>query len=291
MPRSIRDTNGVRGDKCNWDIPKIDPSRASGVRLSGTASSLFVVAVAAAAAGAWLPRSHTNSQLAPAAFVIGAFFFIAAFAVQGGMARERRIKAEEDDECKNDCTILREALNQVKENSTLKGLAYVNFRQMRVFTAIAQRQARMSYYASLAAAAISLLVLVSGVAVTYGLTATPAKITAASLAATGSALSGFLAATFLKTYAMASRQMSYYYGQPLVHCYLLHAEWLALVASEHLDGQADRDLWNEVIEASIQASVNAQKHLLTLQENGFADVRHSNGTRRTSDADRNNRHH
>jgi hypothetical protein len=174
-------------------------------------------------------------------------------------------------------------LNQI-EDSTLKGLAYVNFRQMRVFTVIAQRQARMSYYASLTAAAISLLVLVLGVAVAYGLTATPAKITAASLAAAGSALSGFLAATFLKTYAMASRQMSYYYGQPLVHCYLLHAEWLTSMASKDVREGADPELWNKVIKASIQASVNAQKHLLSLQEAGFDEARHRNGTSPAPDA-------
>lgn len=271
------DRHEMRGNQCAWDIPNIHRSTAPGkVRLSSTALSLFFVAAAASAAGALLPRSHTSGQLAPAAFVIGAFFLITAFVVQGGVARERHIKAEEDGDCENDCTILRQALNQIKEDSTLKGLAYVNFRQMRVFTGIAQRQARMSYYASLTAAAISLLVLVSGVAVTYSLTATPAKITAASLAAAGSALSGFLAATFLKTYAMASRQMSYYYGQPLVHCYLLHAEWLALIAGEKVHEQADRDLWNKVIEASIQASANAQKHLLSLQETSFSEARHRN---------------
>ena len=284
MLRFTLGANEVREDQPNWDIPAIDPPGApdKARRLSWTALSLFLVATAAAVAGAFLPRSHTNSRLAPAAFVICAVCFIAAFAVQGGIVRERHMKAEEDAECRTDCAILREALNQITDNSTLKGLAYVNFRQMRVFTVIAQRQARMSYYASLVAAAISLLVLVSGVAVTYGLTATPAKITAASLAAAGSALSGFLSATFLKTYAMASRQMSYYYGQPLVHCYLLHAEWLALVANEHVHEEAERDLWEEVIKAAIQASANAQEHLLSLQELSSSKVRRKNGMPRTS---------
>lgn len=298
MSQSNLSAEEVRqSDPCDWDIPEIKPPGPRGnQRLSWTALSLFVVAVAAAAAGVLLLRSHTsgqshtNGQLAPAAFVISAFLFVAAVAVQGGIARERYIKTEEYDECQNDCGVLREALNHIKEDCTLKGLAYVTFRQMRIFTCIAQRQARMSYYASLAAAAISLLVLLSGVAVTYGLTGTPAKITAASLTVAGSALSGFLAATFMKTYAMASRQMSYYYGQPLVHCYLLHAEWLASIANKHVGEPADLKLWNKVIEASIQASANAQEHLLSLQEAGFAESRHRNGTPRSANASRKNGH-
>jgi hypothetical protein len=275
----------------DWEIPKAPRQKTRGMRPPWIALSLFFVAAAATAAGVLLLRSHTNGQrqLAPAAFVIAAFFFIAAVAAQGGVAREHRIETEENDECEYDCNMLREALNRIPD-STLKGLAYVNFRQMRVFTVIAQRQARMSYYASLTAAAISLLVLVSGVTATYGLTGTPAKITVASLAAAGSALSGFLSATFLKTYAMASRQMSYYYGQPLVHCYLLHAQWLASIADEHVHEHTDHDPWNEVIKASIQASANAQKHLLSLQEAGFAESRRKNGAAPSSNASRKNHH-
>ena len=266
------------------------------MRPSWIALSLLFVTAAAAVAGVLLLQSHTNARLAPAAFVISGFFFVAAVAAQVGVAREHRIEAEEKDECEYDCNVLREALNQISDsalkgsNSTLKGLAYVNFRQMRIFTVIAQRQARMSYYASLTAAAISLLVLVAGVTTAYGLTGTPAKITVASLAAAGSALSGFLSATFLKTYAMASRQMSYYYGQPLVHCYLLHAQWLASIADGRIHKQTDLDPWNEVLKASIQASVNAQEHLLSLQEAGFAKSRHRNGTGTTPNGNRKNHH-
>lgn len=276
-------------DLPGWEIPKAPTETARRMRPSWSALSLLLVAAAAATAGIFLLQSRTNSRFAPAAFVIAGFFFIAAVAAQVGVAREHRIEAEEKDECEYDCNVLRGALNLI-DDPTLKGLAYVNFRQMRVFTVIAQRQARMSYYASLTAAAISLLVLVTGVTAAYGLTGTPAKITVASLAAAGSALSGFLSATFLKTYAMASRQMSYYYGQPLVHCYLLHAQWLASIADEHIHEQTDLDPWNEVIKASIQASANAQEHLLSLQEAGFAESRRRNGIAPTPNGSRKNHH-
>jgi hypothetical protein len=258
--------------KCDWNIPEPSESEPPGALSYCIALPLFFIAAAAATAGA----SHTNSKLAPAAFVLSAFFFTATAAVLGMIAREHRIVKHENNECDKDCEVLRHALNRIPD-CTLKGLAYVNFRQLRVFTVIAQRQARMSYYASLTAASIALLVLMSGATVAYGLTDTPAKITAASLAVAGGALSGFLAATFLKTYVIALRQMSYYYGQPLVHCYLLHAEWLASTANKHVREQTDHDLWKEVIKASIQASANAQEQLLSLQEADFAESRRRNG--------------
>ena len=65
---------------------------------------------------------------------------------------------------------------------------------------------------------------------------------------------------------MAARQLSYYYGQPLVHCYLLHAEWLTLLLTEDPDSKDDADLWKPVIAAAIQASENAQAHLLSMQD-------------------------
>jgi hypothetical protein len=62
-----------------------------------------------------------------------------------------------------------------------------------------------------------------------------------------------------------SLQMSYYYGQPLVHCYLLHAEWLASEAGEHLDDAGKIRLQEKVIEASLKAAADAQGHLLSMQ--------------------------
>ncbi len=124
----------------------------------------------------------------------------------------------------------------------------------------------MSYYASLAAASVSLLVLAFGGTVAVGIAPTSGKIAAGGVTAVGVALSGFLSATFMNTYRMAARQMSYYYGQPLVHCYLLHAEWLTLLLTRDADSKDDAVLWESVIAAAIQASENAQAHLLSMQD-------------------------
>jgi hypothetical protein len=226
---------------------------------------LFLVAVAASVSGGWLLRSHAHSGLAPAAFVTGVFFFISSAIVPLVVLRESGFETQERESCEKDCRDLWWVLGNIKDR-TLRGLAWINFRQLRTFTAIAQRQARMSYYVSIVAAAISLLTLASGAAVAVGLSATTGKVAVGVLATAGGVLSGFFAKTFLKSYQMASRQMSYYYGQPLVHCYLLHAQWLASEASEHSGNAIEIGLWEQVIEASIKASASAQDHLLSMQK-------------------------
>jgi hypothetical protein len=264
----------MSADNLRGDIP---PSLVCpGPRLSGETGrwpsgwlpiALFVMAVVTTAGGIALFMSHVGSWLAPAAFVAGPFFFLSAVAVDLGLGRERRLEETEEKACQNDCRDLYWALNDI-EDRTLKGLAWVNYRQLRGFIGIAQRQARMSFYTSLVAAAISLLVLTSMAAVAIGVPTTAAKITAGLLATAGSVLSGFLAKTFLTSYQMASLQMSYYYGQPLVHCYLLLAKWLAAQGREEFGDAEGRVLLREVIDASITAAAAAQDHLLSLQDHG-----------------------
>jgi hypothetical protein len=225
----------------------------------------LAVAAGAGTGGVFLVKRHADSYLGTTAFIAAAFFLICAVAVPIAMFREGCIEEDADRTCETDCRMLEAALDEIC-NPTLSGLAKANFRQMRMFTVIALRQARMSYYACLAAASISLLVLAVGGAMTIGLVGATPKVAAGSVTAVGVALSGFLSAIFLKTYWMSARQMSYYYGQPLVHCYLLHAEWLTLTLAEHPEWKADGDLWRQVIAASLQAGEKAQSHLLSMQE-------------------------
>jgi hypothetical protein len=226
---------------------------------------LLMVAAATCYGGVLLLRSRTYYYLGPAAFIVTAFFLISAGVVPIAMFREGCIEEDEDKKCKADCKVLDGALDNIHD-PTLRGLAKANFKQMRMFTVIALRQTSMSYYASLVAASIGLLVLTAGGAVTVGLVGTTAKVAAGSVTALGVAMSGFLSATFLRTYSMSAQQMSYYYGQPLVHCYLLHAEWLTLTLAENPKWKTDAEFWRDVIAATIKASENAQNHLLIMQE-------------------------
>jgi hypothetical protein len=45
----------------------------------------------------------------------------------------------------------------------------------------------------------------------------------------------------------------------------MHAQWLASEAREHSGDETEIRLWQKVIDASIQASANAQDHLLSMQ--------------------------
>ncbi|GAA3204726.1 hypothetical protein ACFO1B_42160 [Dactylosporangium siamense] len=146
---------------------------------------------------------------------------------------------------------------------TLGQLLLFNFRLMDRFSATALGQARVSFVACLMAAGATLVVLLTGSATVLAAGTTSVQVTSGALTAVGTALSGYLSFTFLKTYEMTSRQMSYYYGQPLVHCYLLHAEWLAERAGgDDATGSVNREL----ITASLELGRAAQDHLLELQE-------------------------
>jgi hypothetical protein len=57
--------------------------------------------------------------------------------------------------------------------------------------------------------------------------------------------------------------MEYYYGQPLVHCYLLHAEWLAERAGVDDDELASA-LYLKLMNDTLGAGKFAQKHLSDL---------------------------
>jgi hypothetical protein len=230
--------------------------------------ALFVASLLAAGGGIWL-ITGSGSALVPAVFVASGFFFLAAAIVPLGMAREIRLEAEEKANCEADCQRLETALaleGKPGLPETVKSLTLANFQQMRGFAGIAQRQARMSFYASLVGAGVSLLVLLAGAGVAIAAPSMEGKIIAGSLAVVGTVLSTFLSKTFLRTYDMTLHQMSYYYGQPLVHCYLLHAELLTLMAPSECGATAKANMWWEVVRASIDASVNAQNHLLTLHE-------------------------
>src|ERR1700760_3677195 len=114
---------------------------------------LLIVAAGACYGGALLVKSHAYSYLAPAAFIAAAFFLVSAGAVPIAMFREGCLDEDEHRKCQKDCDDLANALDHIP-NPTLSGLAKANFRQMRMFTVIALRQARMSYYASLVAASV-----------------------------------------------------------------------------------------------------------------------------------------
>jgi hypothetical protein len=151
------------------------------------------------------------------------------------------------------------------EDRTLGKLMSFNFRLMDRFVGVALGQARASYISCVVAASVSLLVLLAGVASILTLSNAGAQVSASLLTVAGASLSGYLSVTFMRTYDATSRHMTYYYGQPLVHCYLLHAEWLAERSYDRMDPADALRIRNDLIHATLGASRNAQQQLFHLQ--------------------------
>jgi hypothetical protein len=138
------------------------------VRVPAVLLGLALLVIAAAAAVSdWRYRpgdvGSSNGWLFPVAFVISAFSLICSVSVPLGILRESGLRANDEWKCERDCSQLDKALERI-EDKTLSGLARANFKQMRAFTVIAQRQARMSFYASLMASGIALFIVIAGAA-------------------------------------------------------------------------------------------------------------------------------
>jgi hypothetical protein len=171
-------------------------------------------------------------------------------------ARERR----ERQSCEEFDAI--DAAAEKIQDKALGRLVSFNFRLMDRFINVALIQAKAAYLLCAVSACAALLVLLTGATALMAAATGTAQVTIGVLTLAGAALSGFISVTFMTTFRMTSRQMSYYYGQPLVHCYLLHAEWLAERAAHH--GPVSAHLDHDLIRATLDAGRDAQHHLLEL---------------------------
>jgi hypothetical protein len=137
-------------------------------------------------------------------------------------------------------------------------------RQMTRFECVAVGQAHAWHRASLLAAALGFVVLAAGAWVTVTRDNLGDTVTGAVMTGVGTALSGFLSATFLRTFRETMEQMSYYYGQPSVNCYLLHAERLLERSNRGLDDATRHEDSQKMIDAILHAAKDAQSHLLDM---------------------------
>src|SRR5262245_49031953 len=198
---------------------KLDADRERSNRSAILLAGAFVVSAATMVIAAVLlddRRSHVH--VAPVLILAG-FFVVAAAVGPVVILTMCRARGRRWSQRQRECEEFESVVEGIKDER-LGRLISFNFRLMDRFVAVALAQARASFLACSIAASAALLVLLSGIAAVAALpNNVGAQITAGLLTAAGTALSGFLSLTFLRTFAMTSRQMSYYYGQPLVHCY------------------------------------------------------------------------
>lgn len=219
--------------------------------------------VVAAGAGAYTIGWLDDTAAASPVLAAVAFCLLLAIVSPMGVMALHRTRSRRWRQHHRECADLTDAVEYVEDHG-LKRLLLFNFRLMDRFVATALGQAQASYVACVVAASVGLVILLAGTTAVLIVGDLSAQITAGTLTAAGAGLTGYLSATFLRTFAMTSQQMSYYYGQPLVHCYLLHAEWLA----ERYDRGSDADVraatHHDLIKAALDAGHNAQNHLLDL---------------------------
>jgi MFS family permease len=242
---------------------------------------LAVCLSAAAAAGAAgvgvsafvMDQRTYGAPFAATMIIVAGFLLIAAVAVPFMVFALHRTRTRRWKRRQRECKELAVIAHTIHDTA-LGGLVSFNFRLMDRFVAVAIDQARTSFFACVAAATVALLVLLAGATTAVTVHGAAAQIVVGAITAIGAALSSYLSSTFLQTFQMTSKQMSYYYGQPLVHCYLLHAEWLGKRFEHDADPENRWKIRHELIRAVLDASREAQDHLLDLQL----------GTRRTPPA-------
>jgi MFS family permease len=226
-------------------------------------AAFLAAATAIVALGTLFTRQAPRSTLA-SALVLAAFCLIAAVVVPAAVVMLHRMRRRQWQRRQRECEELASVVEEIEDQALAKLVSF-NFRLMDRFTSTALAQARASYLACSVAGAAALLVLLAGTAAVVTVSSIGAQVTTGALTAAGATLSGFLSVTFLRTFEMTSRQMSYYYGQPLVHCYLLHAEWLAERFGEDAEPTFVASIRMELIRAALDAGRHAQDHLLDLQ--------------------------
>ena len=254
-------------DRVQADL-KADKSHANwlaailAVVLAGAAVGLLWIGIA----GVPQPLERLDaSGLWPALFLL-----VAAVVAPTAILFSQKYRGRQAQQSQREIERLAELSIHIEKDEALADLLSFNFELMDRFVGVALTQARAAYAFCAVASSAALLVLLGGTAAVLSASGTGTQVTVAALTGVGTLLSGFIAHTFQRQYAAATRQMSFYYGQPLVHCYLLHAEWLA-------QREADEEK-TELVAATLEAGRFAQLHLADLLQR----VPTARGTGRTA---------
>jgi hypothetical protein len=159
----------------------------------------------------------TDRPTASPPLLAAAFFVLAAVISPVTIFAMQRARIRREHKSQSEFDRLDAATDEIDDHALGKLVSF-NFRLMDRFIGVALGQARMSYIFCAVSASASLLVLLAGTSAILATSGTDVRVTVTVLTAAGVTLGGFLSASFLRSFSMTSRQMSYYYGQPLVHC-------------------------------------------------------------------------
>lgn len=165
-------------------------------------------------------RTPTLIPLSVAALVAFiAWYYVATIKIKDGFGQIESSIQEGDGEPD-------EALLVVTDRA-LRDLLEFNQQEARKYHANAQSQARQAFRISQGAMVFGLLVLLVGACLTMLADDPTATISVAGLTGVATAISGYIAATFLRSYGISVSQTFRYFQQPLVTSFILIADRMA----------------------------------------------------------------
>ncbi len=140
------------------------------------------------------------------------------------------------------------AIQRISDDPRLQQLINLNQAQMDAYHELTLAQATDAYRNTQAAMAIGFLVLLAGaVTVVAGSADATGRAVVGGLAGVGTALSGYIAGTFLRAQQESLRQLNFYFRQPLVNSYLLTAERLTRNMPDALQSESWAHMADQVV--------------------------------------------
>jgi hypothetical protein len=151
-----------------------------------------------------------------------------------------------------------EAVDAAKSTrvSDVEPLLDLNRELLRGYHNISTGQARQSFRMAQLAMVAGGILLIAGGAVALSQHVTADKATVAALTAIGSAIAGYISATFLRSYEISAQQAERYFREPLVGGYLLAAERVARGIPDGNDDQKTEVL-TKVVQGILDAAIGA----------------------------------
>ncbi|MEW1635279.1 hypothetical protein AB0469_14490 [Streptomyces sp. NPDC093801] len=153
--------------------------------------------------------------------VMGAVVLLLAIAFVAALVVRERAKAavrrEERERLEN-------AAEHLQEKMELASLVNFNRILLERYHGIATKQANKSFYSSIAAMIVGLLVLVVAFIASMHFNALGERIFIGSLALVSTAFVGYLSKTFMVVYDRSLQQLNQYFNQPVLNQYFLSAE-------------------------------------------------------------------
>lgn len=232
------------------EYPRYCKQRTMGTNVLRTSVPVFVVSILLALA--------LNSVSDPASIIAGIAAFLAVYAALIGYAMRRNAflmkrRYIEREEHVYRALSLRRAAAKVEDTLSLANLFVFNRTLMNEYHSITKGQSEKSFRYSQIASFVGLFVLVSGASVAVVPVPALTKIAVAGLAAIGTAISGFISRTFLRSHELAISQLNNFFRQPLVSNYLLMAERLANNLPSEAKGVANLKIIDRIIESASSA--------------------------------------